>query len=72
MKRQEVLAKMFASKMVRITKSFRSYWGDGRIPLHPIGEWFHIQSYHDDDTVQLCSNSTHQMFRNVPIKELKP
>ena len=66
MTRTETLNKMFSNKMIRITKSFRKYWG-----IKPLGQWFYIQSYHDDDTVQICSNSTHQIFVNVSITELK-
>ena len=57
---------MFTSKMVRISPEFRVYWGKD------LGQWFYIQSINDDKTARICSNSTHQIFCNAPIKELRP
>lgn len=58
-----IFKQMTNNKKVKITKSFRDYWGTCS------GTWFTILSINSDDTVSL-QDKNHSSFMNVPIKEI--
>lgn len=60
---EKIFKRMLAGNRVRITKSFREYWGSCR------GKWFYITAFNCDKTVTL-QDDYHASFRNVPIKEI--
>lgn len=67
----EAFEKMLSGKCVRITPEFRAYWEDGKVIPLILGQWFTIQSI-ETDSAELCSNDTHEIFRNVPVKHILP
>ena len=56
--------RMRTKKCVRITKEFRKRWG-----TESLGAWFQVLAINCDDTVTL-QGAGHQIFTNVPIKEI--